>query len=165
MPATNAREGILAAVKTKLEGLTEAAGYQHTIGRVERFGVPLEKIQPNEFPFISILDDGAEAVLNEWGGQAGDPTVRSVLDLKLLGYYEDTNPVTLSTNFNRFKADLDKLWWTNNPPSDTVQVLPATNADDVQITGYDGIVTLEDRGVIMFQVNLRIGYFFLKGNP
>lgn len=166
MPATNVRETILEAVKTKLLTLTEANGYQNDIRKVVRFAVPLEQIADNEFPAVCVLDDGQETNLNEWGGQAGDTTVRADIDLKLVGYYQDTNPETLSTGFNKFKADMDKLWWTNNPPNpNTPAVLPNTQADDVQLTGYDAIYTLEDRGIVIFQANLRIRYWFLKTNP
>lgn len=159
MPATNARENILEAVKTKLLTVRAGEAYQNTINRVERYLVPFERILENEFPCVFILDDGAETNLFEWGGQAGDTTVRADIDLKLAGYYRDTNPATLSTGFNKFKADFDKLWWTANPPT----VLAGTQADDVTLTAYEVIVTTED--FIYFIANLRIRYWFLKANP
>jgi len=158
MPATNARENILEAVKEKLETLSKANGYQNNIGLVERSFRPFDKVAPNEFPYVGILDDGSETNLNDWGGQAGDTTVRADIDLRLVGYYHETDPLELSGGFNRFKADLDKLFWAGN-------VLPGTQADDIQLTAWEAIVTLEDIGIIYFQAVLRIRYWFLKLNP
>lgn len=159
MPAANnARNVNLNILKAKLETITKAAGYQNDIGKVTRLWRYWEDFAPNELPAICILDDGDETV-TQYG--TPDTTVLSECHVQLVCYVRNDNATdenALSETFNKFKADLDKLMWSFNtfaPDGGT--------AEDIRIIRYSSIITVPP--YIIFQVDVKFDYYFLKANP
>lgn len=152
MAATNARESVLDALKTLFETIKQVNGYQNDLGLATRRIIPFEDVAINDFPALFIYDDGSETVLDY---QADDSTVRNLLNLKVVGIVRDEDPTTLSTTFNKFKADWEKCMWASNVLN--------TYADDMRITAFENIST--DPPFIMFQANVKLDYWFRKANP
>lgn len=112
-----------------------------------------DQINVNDTPALFIFDDGNEEVLNY---NTDDSTVRSVINLKVVGLVRDEDEVNLSTNFNKFKADFERLLWGNN-------YLPGTQADDMRLTAFEDITTAPPW--LIFTANLRFNYWFRRADP
>lgn len=157
--ANNSRDKILETLAFKLSEIQVKNGYQTDVKTVTRRYRDAHDFDISELPALMILDDGNETV-RDHNTDIGQ--IYSECFITIVGVMRDdseprTNPDSLSQNFNRFKADLEKCMWAFR----TLQ--PAANAEDIRITGYDLISTLPQ--FIIFQCNVRFDYWILIADP
>lgn len=100
------KEAALAALKTRLEGITIANGFPIDVKKVTRqFSLP-DKFPVTAFPLLILEDDGPETIDHKTGGFA-DINV----EINVFGYVRSQEEV--STKLNELEAALVKRIYTD----------------------------------------------------
>lgn len=146
---SNVRYNILENLKTALEGITKANGYQTDIVMVSRKFQGWEGLTSEKFPALFVLDDGREEVQSEEGGW-----VFANMYPAIIGYVKEKEDLSLA--FGKLDADMKKFLYSNLNLGD--------NCKAVIYMGYDVIFTMSDE-LIIFQLRPQIIYDFPKADP
>jgi len=144
--ANNVRYTILENLKTELDKIKIANGYQTNIISVSREFKSWENLTSEKFPCLFVLDDGRE----DLEAESGDWVFMNMYPA-IVGYVKDKNLVLA---FGKLDSDIKKCLYSVNLGANCKMVTPM---------GYDVIFTMDD--VRIFQLSPKILYDFLKSDP
>lgn len=147
------REKIMAAIYEKLKTIKKSAGYNNDVGRVSRRELDFTQVGPTEYPALLLFDTGGEET--EPHSDAA-PDVQRLARIAVVAVVNDGNPDTLSTTFNTFLADVDKLF-------SSFDKIDGTNCYSIDLVSYLPIETQPP--FVIFQANIEFRYYFLKTAP
>ena len=141
------------AIFQKLKSIKKSNGYFNDVGRVSRRELDFTQVGPTEYPALILFDTGGEETEPH---STAAPDVQRKARIGIVGVVNDGNADTLSTTFNTFLADVDRLFGS-------FDLLAGTSCYAIELVSYMPIETQPP--FVIFQANVEFRYSFMKTAP